>query len=315
MTDRGARSYVDPDPSPAAVPRLALGLLSLALLAPAAHAQRPFASFETLYHGESARRAFYDGFAVSGGLDYRNNDATQVLDGGGLAIQLHGDYAVTRGMDVGATMTAAAGQPLRLAWLIAKPYWRTESGEYAIRVAVDPGSGGLGFRQTDVAFVSSADLSPMLSSDFAIGFRAVRVGYERLVEEPIGDPGTDAALAGLVRTRAIGREIRAMWHHDVQFDLGGSSAFLTLLAEAGDYHLLESETPAPTARAAEDAPRGRYRSAAGRVRAGLRFSRPSYQVAPYFAFPVVLWSQLDGDSRTLGPSPTRVAFGCHVMLR
>ena len=121
----------------------------------------PQGSFETLdpfYGGESARQTFFDGLAVSGEVTYRERDLLGLSEPGApaadLAIAARIDYALLPQVDVSAVADlsgAARRGPLGLSWIVVKPYWRNESTDYAVRVAVDPASeGGLGFRQTDV---------------------------------------------------------------------------------------------------------------------------------------------------------------------
>ncbi len=304
---------------------------SVLLLPGLALAQRPFDVLDPFYQEESARRAFYDGFALSGEIGYRSSgpfrqspDADQR---GPLALSFQLDYALASQIDLsavfdvsGGLVSQLGGGPVRLSWIVVKPYWHNEHTDYAVRIAVDPVSeGGLGFRQTDIAFVSTSDLSPLISSDFAIGLRRAHVGYERL---QVGDPldiGLEVGDPELVRTRAIGNEIHLMWGHNLHFDPAGSNFFLTLLAEAMDYDLVESrpfeDTEPETADDADNEDRGRYRGGVGWVRAGLELNRPGYQFSPFVGVPMATWMDIEGETNTWGPRFQNLRFGLRLTLR
>ena len=237
----------------------------------------------------------------------------------------------------GGLLTQANG-PLRLSWIVLKPYWHNEHTDYAVRIAVDPASeGGLGFRRTDVAFVSSSSLSPLLSSDFAIGLRRVRVGYERLqLDEAAdttfgGDPAGELAdeLASgvdsdpdLVRTRSIGREIHVMWGHSLHLDPAGSNINLTLLGEAMEYDVVQTrpfepalEGPEGPVAAEDEEERRRYRGGVGWLRAGIEWARPSYILSPFASIPFITWVDEGSEGQTWGPRLTQARFGVRVTLR
>ncbi len=319
--------------------RALLGLLILAgtatMLAAPAHAQRPFDTLDPFYQEESARRAFYDGFAASAAVAYRAGDplGTEVAERGPVALSVRFDYALARQVDVAAVFDVSGGLvgtlgggPVRLSWVVVKPYWRHGYTDYAVRLAVDPATeGGFGFRQTDLAFVSTSDLSPRLSSDFAVGLRRARVGVERLElqEETVLTEGAGpepAALdptANIVRTRAVGTEIHAMWGHRLWLDPGGSNVSVTLLGEVMDYDLLRLRPPVvPSAGAAEEDERAtEFRGGVARLRAGFEYARPRYRVAPYLSLPLVRWAAADGESRTWGPRIDHARAGVRLTLR
>lgn len=299
-----------------------------------AAAQRPFDVLDPFYQGESARRAFYDGFALSGEVNYRSSGPFQqnaeADQRGPLALSFRIDYTLVPQIDVsgifdvsGGLVSQLGGGPVRLSWIVVKPYWHNENTDYAVRIAVDPtNEGGLGFRQTDIAFVSTSDLSPLISSDFAIGLRQAHVGYERLqVDEEGGTLGAEIAAAdpAFVRTRAIGKEIHVMWGHNLHFDPAGSNFFLTLLGEAMDYDLVasrpfeEGDGEVTDETAAEQ--RSSYRGGVGWVRGGFELNRPGYQVSPYASVPMVTWVDAEGESDTWGPRFQNLRFGLRLMLR
>ncbi len=316
--------------------RYALAALVALLLPGVAAAQRPFDVLDPFYQEESARRSFYDGFALAGEVGYRSSGpfrSTPEADTRGpLALSFRLDYALARQIDLsavfdlsGGLVSQLGGGSVRLSWIVVKPYWRNEDTDYALRIAVDPVSeGGLGFRQTDIAFVSTSNLSPLVSSDFAIGLRQAHVGYERLqvVEGPSGIIGLEAADPALVRTRAIGKEIHVMWGHNLHFDPAGSNFFLTLLAEAMDYDLVESRPfeegdaeASEQGEATEAEERGRYRGGVGWVRAGLELNRPGYQFSPFVGVPVAAWLDVAGEANTWGPRFQNLRFGLRLTLR
>ncbi|MEM8556619.1 MAG: hypothetical protein AAGG50_02140, partial [Bacteroidota bacterium] len=220
-------------------------------LAVEAMAQRPFQTLDPLYQGERAQRTFYDGLAVTAALDYSPTGLLQASSASGVgqrrAVSLAGriDYALMEQVDVAAIVDLSGGigtGPVALRWLIVKPFWTNEGTDYAVRIAVDPASGGgLGFRQTDVAFLSSSDLSPLLSSDLAIGLRRVRAGVNAAL---LDDSGAFSDEAGLLlsedRIRVIGTELHAYWGYNFHFDLAGSYLSVALLADGASYRFVEA---------------------------------------------------------------------------
>ena len=306
------------------------------LVAPGmAEAQRPFDVLDPFYQEESARRAFYDGIALSGEVNYRSagpfRQSAEDDRRGPLGLSFRLDYTLVPRIDVSAIFDVSGGLtsqlgggPVRLSWIVVKPYWHNENTDYAVRIAVDPASeGGLGFRQTDIAFVSTSNLSPLISSDFAIGLRQAQVGYERLqVDEEPGGLGFPAAEPELVRTRAIGREVHVMWGHNLHFDPAGSNFFLTLLGEAMDYDLVASRPfesdgvgDGTEETAADREQRSSYRGGVGWVRGGFELNRPGYQVSPYASVPMVTWVDAEGESDTWGPRFQNLRFGLRLTLR
>ena len=307
----------------------------LVLLPCTASAQRPFDVLDPFYQEETARQTFFDGFAVSGEVGYRASGPFRQVAGadqrGPLALSFRMDYALARQIDLaaifdvsGGLVSQLGGGPVRLSWIVVKPFWRNENTDYAVRIAVDPVSqGGLGFRQTDIAFLSSSDLSPLVSSDFAVGLRHAQVGFERLQVEDGGgliDPEFASAAPEFTRIRAIGREIHLMWGHRLHFDPAGSNVFLTLVAEAMDYDLVESQLftgdddPAPDAEA-EVSDEGTYRGGVGWVRAGFELNRPAYRFSPFVSVPAVSWLDVAGESGTRGPRFENLRVGVRLTLR
>ncbi len=287
-------------------------------------AQGVLRTLDPFYQGESARRDFYGGLAVSGELAYRTADPLRPAGGAApndVALSVQLDYSLMQQVDVSAVFDLSGGigrGPTGLSWLVIKPYWYNDDTDYAIRVALDPASeGGLGFRQTDVAFLSTTTHAPTLTSDFAVGLRRVRTGYtldEATLEggfspvNPDGPSGSASVLAVEGQVRVIGRELHATWGYNVLFDPAGSHIAVALLAEAGDYRLI------PTGAEASGAEE-RVRSGIGWLRAGVEWSRPAYQISPYLSIPLVTWADVQGEPVRNGPRPDRTRFGLRLMLR
>src|SRR5690606_13715257 len=118
-----------------------------------------------------------------------------------LGFRLH--YRLTERVDLNAFWDAAGtstGRTIVLSWVGAKYYWTVDQTDYAFRLAVDPASDGrVGFPQLDVAFISTRALTPLFSTDFAVGVRRVRKGFRQLVL-----PGTTVldASRGFATTEA-----------------------------------------------------------------------------------------------------------------
>ncbi|MEL6443495.1 MAG: hypothetical protein AAF089_08555 [Bacteroidota bacterium] len=290
-----------------------------------AQAQRPFQTLDPLYQGEQAQRTFYDGLAVSALIDYRPTGLLQSSSSTGVgqrsAVSLAGrvDYALLPQVDVAAIVDLSGGigtGPVALRWLIVKPFWTNEGTDYAVRIAVDPASeGGLGFRQTDVAFLSSSDLTPLVSTDFAIGLRRVRAGVNA---ELLDDTGTfDNTMALLLdgdRIRVIGTEMHVYWGVNFHYDLAGSNVAVALLAEGATYRYVETDAAQNLPGAFEGA-ENRVRSGIGWLQLGLDFDRPSFQLSPHVALPLVVWGDVQGESVRSGPRPNKVRVGLNIMLR
>ncbi|MEM0961580.1 MAG: hypothetical protein AAGK21_03420 [Bacteroidota bacterium] len=308
---------------------------ALAALTLAAPAQAQFQTLDPSYGGETARRAFYGGFAVSGEASYRDGDLVSVPGTpapSDLSLSARLDYALMPQVDLalvadlsGATAAGRTG----LSWVIVKPYWHNEGTDYAVRVAVDPLSeGGLGFRQTDVTFLSTTSLSPTVTGDVTLGIRRVRAGYSVFrdetpavdvvdVEYPDGPFPTVSASLDPARARLVGQSVRGSLGYNVLFDPAGSRLSFGLVAEAGDYTILETDGLASgnDAELSEEVEADRIRSGVGWVRAGIEFSRPSYQLAPIISVPVVTWADVQGDPVRHGPRLEKLRLGLRVTLR
>lgn len=304
-----------------------VALLALWMLPPAAIAQVGFQTLDPFYQDESARRDFFSDLAVSGDIGYRTtsllqpgSDAATGLGSVVASAQL--DYALMRQIDVSAIvdLTGGVGQgSIGLSWLVIKPYWYNNGIDYAVRIAVDPTSeGSLGFRQTDVAFLSTSASSPTLISTFAVGVRRVRTGFDTrpLDVGANGDPpiGTSANLfVDAQRTRVIGRELHASWGYSFLFDPSGSRISVALLGEAGSYSLLRPVEGSQLG--IEEEAEDRIRSGIAWLRASLELSRPSYKLAPYVSVPVATWANVEGQDVRHGPRPDKAQFGLRMTLR
>ncbi|MDA0378600.1 MAG: hypothetical protein O2899_03820, partial [Bacteroidetes bacterium] len=251
--------------------RVGFGLLVLLGWLVPAQAQRPIQTFDPFYQGESATRHFFDAYAVSAELTYRppgllQSEATAVSAVAGTAVGMHLrlDYRLADHLDLGFYVDASgngAGRSMDLSWIALK-YYRLEEGvDYALRFAIDPSSDGTnGFPQADLGFLYSTPLSALVTQDFGIGIRRVRIGFQELqsIDTPIdpGDPlpSTSGETTLQVRGRTEGWEMHFSWSHNILFDPAGSNLFVAFMAEGGKFNLLEwqvgEDTVADTDRAA-----------------------------------------------------------------
>lgn len=310
-----------------AIAALVLGAVPVA-------AQGTFQTLDPSYGGETARRAFYGGFALSGEAAYRDADLLDSVEPGApapadLSLSARLDYALLPQVDLAlvADLTGAAqAGRLGLSWVVVKPYWHNEGTDYAVRLAVDPVSeGGLGFRQTDVAFLSTTALSPTVTSDLSLGLRRLRTGYSDPVPgEPLAESDPDLSPVANtfnlgsepVRSRLVGQSVRGAWGYNVLFDPAGSRLSFGLVAEAADYTVLQTrdlDTVDPDR--ADEESSDRVRSAVGWARAGIEFSRPSYQLAPFVSLPVFTWADVQGDPVRHGPRLQKLRVGLRITLR
>ena len=309
-------------------------LVALALGAVPAGAQGTFQTLDPSYGGETARRGFYGGFALSGEAAYRDADLIGFAGSGALAdlaLSARLDYALLPQVDLALVADlsgAAQNGRMGLSWVVVKPYWHNEGTDYAVRLAVDPvNEGGLGFRQTDVAFLSTTALSPTVTTDLSLGVRRLRTGYSSVagdaaVVEPTSEGvATEARVAsdgGPTRSRLVGQSLRASWGYNVLFDPAGSRLTFGLLAEAGDYTVVATHGPDEAAdglSTREQESSDEVRSGVGWIRAGLEFSRPAYQLAPFASVPVVTWADVQGESVRHGPRLEKFRLGLRVTLR
>jgi hypothetical protein len=305
-------------------------LAALAALAVPAEAQRPFATLDPFYQEESARRVFYDGFAAQAEVSYQGARPISAPGDAPFDFSVRFDYALVQQVDL-AVVFDLGGRggdslviaPVRLSWVVAKPYWRHEHTDYAVRLAIDPATeGGFGFRQTDVAFLSSTDHSPVHSTDFAIGLRRARVGFEQFVFDTAGPldagPQESSLGIGISRSRAVGTEFHAMWGHRFWLHPGGSHVFVTVMGQFMDYDLITIGPPQEEA-AARTAPTGpsqnQYRGSVGWLRTGVEYTRPSFVVSPYASLPLFRWVEIGRESRAWGPRPDHVSVGLRLTVR
>ncbi|MFW5972917.1 MAG: hypothetical protein ACOCTG_02910, partial [Bacteroidota bacterium] len=226
---------------------LIAGLLALMIGMDAreAFAQRPFSVYDPFYRNETARRVFFDGYSVT--TEISCCSVTDSLQSAGLpssagvfglplGVGVQFNYQLSRQVDVGAVVDAggsSSGRSLSVSWLTMKYYWTVENSDYAFRLAVDPSADGqLGFPQLDLGFLSTTLIAPMISTDFAIGARRIRMGYQRWISEN--------GQRDFVFTRALGYELHAMLSYSLILDPGGSTVFISMLGEGGSYSLFES---------------------------------------------------------------------------
>lgn len=306
-----------------------MALLCLGTLAAPAAAQGTFQTIDPFYAGENARRSFFGGLALSGELAYRQADLLGLSDPGtpaaDLALSGRLDYALLPQVDLSAVLDLSGGVgagAMGLSWVVVKPYWSNEFTDYAVRVAVDPASeGGLGFRQTDVAFLSTTTLSPSGTSDFAVGLRRVRAGYDTATPgAPPDEPTAQTAALRAYdptgeRVRLVGQELRLSWGYNVLFDPAGSRISIGFLGEAGDYTVIAAASPREPVAERGAAPEDRIQSGTAWVRTGFEWSRPSYQLAPYLSMPLFTWATVRGEPVQHGPRPDKVRAGVRLTLR
>lgn len=308
-------------------------------------AQRPFRVYDPFYRSETARRSFFDGYAATAEISYRApgsvQDGRRTVSADPFGLSLRFDYQILQQVDLSAIIDAAgsySGRTLSLSWLALKYYRTVEHSDYAFRLAVDPSfDNRLGFPQVDLAFISTSLLSPVLSSDYAIGVRRVRMGFEQYVVgseasyvddlmEPVQPPVTTSAAGDLIFTNAIGWELHVMMQYAFLLDPARSNVFVSLLVDRGQYELWETslrESSQPAGllmlRADDDPsalaepPKRDYRGGVFWARTGFEYNRPSYQVMPFLSIPVVQWRPDEEDE----PAGTRarLSLGCRVMLR
>lgn len=301
-----------------------LAVFFIAFTPDESEAQRPFRTYESFYRSETARRQFYDRYAVTGEVAYRPAGSVQtdalsapVVDPFGLNFKF--DYQLTSSLDLGVVVDASggfAGRSLSLSWITVQYYRTVDLSDYAFRLAVDPASDGrTGFPQVDVAFLYTDFLSAELTSDYAIGMRRVRIGYEQLVELP---PTTENNLGvpefGVAFTRALGWELNGMMKYNALFDPAGSSVFFSALGQAGSYELIDA-TPDEASATDDDSGEvaGNVKVTRGGViwvRSGMKFARPSYEFSPFLGLPVKQWAPRDDTWPR-----SRLQVGVRLMIR
>lgn len=284
-------------------------------------AQRPFAVNDPFYQSETARRTFHDGLAATGEVAYR---ASSPVPGSGVAtsgspvslsFRLH--YALARRLDLNAYWDAATtntGPTVVLSWVGLKYYWSVDNGDYAFRLAVDPASDGrVGFPQADVALILTKALTPLFSTDFAIGVRRVRKGFRQFVpagavagDDPLGDVLSQSQF---IDTRALGTELHFMLSYNTIFDPARSNLFVALIGEGGQYELFESSFAGTSlTEDEEEFGRSHYRGGLVWMRSGIEFNRPSYQVIPFMSVPLTHWTTEENEE-------ARMQLGFRLMVR
>lgn len=310
---------------------LGLGLLTASAAVPDAAAQRPFRTHDPFYRNETARRYFFDGYALSGEVSYRpagsvQGDGLRAPSADPFGLSFRFDYQLAARFDASVIVDAAAGatgRTLSLSWVALKYYRTVDQSDYAFRLAVDPARDGqVGFPQLDLGFLYTSLLAPDFSMDFALGVRRVRIGYQQFVfPDPVptdgeggNPPPQQATDPDVVFSRALGWELHAMLSYNLLFDPAGSNMFFEVLGETGNYDLVETVSrfdgdPDEDDAAAADAPTS-YRGGVVWLRSGLQFDRPSYQVIPFLGLPLTQWSLDEGD----WPSH-RMHIGLRLMLR
>ena len=291
-----------------------------------ARGQRPFPVNDPFYQSETAQRSFYDGLAASGEISYRTAGAatSAEIPAGqsplGVSLRLH--YQLAPRLDLNAFWDAEGtgfGRTIVLSWVGLKYFWSVDVADYAFRLAVDPSNDGrVGFPQLDAAFISSRSLSPIFSTDFAVGVRRVRKGFRQFVPVETEQPAIDGPLViapnsplpQVIDTRALGMELHFMWSYNLIFDPARSNLFLAIIGEGGQYQLLQtnldgSSTPGE---GEEEFGKTDYRGGIVWLRSGIEFNRPSYQIMPFMSYPLQQWAPA-------AQSPAHMQMGVRLMLR
>ncbi len=290
-------------------------------------AQRPFRIYDPFYRNESARRPFYDGYAITGEVSYRSLGELQgqnpALESNPLGLALRFDYQLTDHLDVGAIVDASgAGRTLAWSWVVLTYHRTQDYDDYAFRLALDPDSDGrVGFPQADLAFVASSLLSPTFSSDFAIGIRRVQRGYRQylpVADEPQPDVVLPSATPGnydVMFNRALGWEIHVMMNYSLHLSPSGTKFYAGLVADRGQYELhqmrsgetMAAPTPDRDADPVQISREG-YRGGVLWLRPGFEYNRPAFRVTPFLNVPLVQWTP-DGHPNA------RPHLGVSLMLR
>ena len=313
-------------------PRLLRRLLVLGLLCAFAlpvAAQRPFRIYDPFYRNESARRPFYDGFALTGEVSYRPLGELQgedpTLDANPLGLALRLDYELNDHLDVGAIVDASgAGRTLSWSWVVLTYHRTQDYDDYAFRLALDPSSDGrVGFPQADLAFVASSLLSPIFSSDFALGLRRVQRGYRQYLPLDPADADDGVTPPATPRTyevnynRAFGWEVHLMMNYSLHLSPSGTKFYAGLVADRGQYEvhrMANGDVVTPglaSAKGADDTTRvvrEDYRGGVLWLRPGFEYSRPTFRLTPFLNVPLVQWTP-DGHPRA------RPHLGVSLMLR
>ena len=296
---------------------LLAGLCLLLIAGPhLAEAQRPLRLYDPFYRNETARRVFFDRYAFTAEVSYRpagslQDDGFPSPNADPLALALRFDYQLGQRFDLSVLMDAVggtSGRKLSVSWIALKYYRTVDRQDYAFRLAVDPASDGrVGFPQMDLAFLYTSLMTPALSTDFAIGLRRIRIGYQQLdPDEPLAT--VTQADREVVRTRALGWEVHVMSTYNILFDPAGSNLFVTFLGEGGRYDLVELGAVAPTPENTRSTTT--FRGGVFWIRTGIELDRPNYQLAPYLAVPVKQWAPTEGVWPT-----SRLHVGLRLMLR
>jgi hypothetical protein len=279
-------------------------------------AQRPFQPSDLLYRDESARPSFYDGYAVSAELSYRPTGFTSATEN--LGLLLRADVEIVRGLDLAAILNASSGlrsEGAILSWIALTRRWGRESADLAIRLAFDPrpaADGTLGFRRTDLAILHNATMSPLVSTDMAVGIRRVRSGFHRLQPAESHSGDQSASSTNLFLTESRGLEAHVMFGYNMLFDPAGSHVSVSLVYEGGRYDLIHHALDT-MGEVGDDSSPSLYHGHLLWVRTGVRWNRPSYQVHPFMSVP--LMSRQDGAGPKQGKGPRFLSLGVRVTIR
>ncbi|MEZ4700671.1 MAG: hypothetical protein R2834_10110 [Rhodothermales bacterium] len=306
-----------------------------------AHAQRPFQTYDPFYRSEQTQREFFGGYALTGEISYRTagvvqDDGIQSFEANPLGLSFRLDYQLAPQLDLSGIIDAAGNSTrggLNLSWVVFTYYERNEETTFALRLAVDPSlDGRVGFPQMDLGWLSASSITPTTTSNFAIGVRRIRMGYEQWVvgDEPSPNVGSGNYIlhalgndsrdrnVDIIYTRAFGWEGRLMLGYDFAFDPAGSNIFFSLMGQAGNYDLLETSFVEPTPKASQKSIGQQeevtidsdYIGGAIWFRSGIEFNRPGYQILPFIGVPVHQWVPASANWPR-----SRQRVGVRLMLR
>jgi hypothetical protein len=306
-------------------------LLGTGLSAPVM-AQHPSRTGDALYQGESARRVFFDGYAVgtelyccARALNAEGGPTSSGLFGLPIGLRFHLTYALSDVLDVGTVLNASSGSSggnMSLDWIMLKYYQAADEGSYAVRLAVDPSlDGSLGFPQIDLALLTSSPLSPVVAATYALGVRRVRAGYERWTPLQNEEPNETLLITNtpqprfeITYLRAFGWELHLMMQYALLLNPARSNVFIGMTGSARYYTLMESARETREIAAGkrnQEAPvwEGTYNGGILWMRGGVEYNRPSYQVSPFLGLPLLFWSSETDES------PPGLLAGLRLTLR
>ena len=273
------------------------------------YAQRPYRTTESFYLNEEAPRTFYDGYAATLFVSFQpmsvwTGETSTLSLSRAFAVGLRLEYAWSAALSGGMiveTNNEGNISDVSLNWLFLKYRYFKDGDDFALRLAVNPeGTGNIGFPQVDVAFLYSSSLTPLFTSDFAIGMRRVRMGFEEalpskeLVEDKVGGTFLAATPTDIQRVRILGQEIHLMMRYNVLFNPAGSRIFVSLYGESGEYERIAVSRRQQNSGEPVTEEENRFMGGTLWFNTGIEWNKPAYQVAPFLNLPLLRWEQGNG---------------------